>query len=800
MTGPGKRILAGAAIVAAMACVVSFGTGTGDGGTADDDVFLGEVDLAERAEIWRNQYRRMTPGDEPLVQDVGAWPAAWEEFGSHWGAAPATRDLATWLVPFSAERTNNATVIRDANGTVLWSGTTDFAKDESANVTLTGALVDEADWPLYDAAQWEVLRRTGASRSGFRDGEGGGTNNTPTNNPSNMFVSAFSVFTNGFPELHVGLQWTNDITLDIFSYAPVCSFETHEYVVTNDENAVVTNTGTSWHAPLPGLTGLNRKWKYVGTISLTNGEEAVFVDNHYVHERWPVRFYAAFEAGDFDGDGLNDLFEKEALGTSTNNVDHDNDGINDGFEQRCGADPARSNVWWTCSTTNIWEPWVQFIGCSNSWGTNWNFIDSFQWSIDKPAAGSVLHHAWLSGWVDDAIKIDGNELRWEPDVKEFINEDIATLIKDIDNGVIRVDLFDWPKSGHTGCNEARLGTTTNPFRITWDWSVPLDVRLEPVWSSDTLPFDNPSGIIQGSNAWFHVDVLPEGLVPETNILWEVQGTNLVLMPTNRGSRVQVHAQTLGDDELHVTVEGTQGSFNLPPFHVKVVPLTVVTAKVGVVLSTNGMWAMDSTSITQTFNKANAILAQSGLQLEIAPPIVPIPYVEEYWDVNFQIGNSVNIWTNIPAFGGIRVFFDNTITMPNGSRGAGVNDIQRTLIANVTASDHGRALAHEVGHASGLRDLYPKVTEHGLVATGPVSPERMPADWGSYGLVNDEEKPVEYMMQRLLMHWSPVNNDIPSGEVYGVWYEWTDGTNQTWHLTNAPVGLSGMTNVPSHRDQ
>lgn len=64
---------------------------SGDAGPAPDEiadnVFLGELDLAERMEIWRNQFRRMTPGDAPLVQDVGTWPAAWNEFGHSWDAA-----------------------------------------------------------------------------------------------------------------------------------------------------------------------------------------------------------------------------------------------------------------------------------------------------------------------------------------------------------------------------------------------------------------------------------------------------------------------------------------------------------------------------------------------------------------------------------------------------------------------------------------------------------------------------------------------------------------------------------------
>ena len=39
----------------------------------DTGVVLGDVDLAKRAEIARNLFRRITPGNGELVQDAGAW-------------------------------------------------------------------------------------------------------------------------------------------------------------------------------------------------------------------------------------------------------------------------------------------------------------------------------------------------------------------------------------------------------------------------------------------------------------------------------------------------------------------------------------------------------------------------------------------------------------------------------------------------------------------------------------------------------------------------------------------------------
>ena len=343
-----KYILPFLLMVAAIAGVMAaFGTDAEDSSQADDTtdiVFLGELDLAERAEILRNQYRRMTPGDEPLVQDVGAWPAAWEEFSSRWASAPAERNLATWLVPVMAERSGTLTVLRDAAGNALWRGVTDFSKEESANVTLTGALVSEEDWVLWKAAREEIDRRLDAMRetetglpSRLRDGEGGRGNGA--NDGPKMFMSASADFTVTPPEFRVGLQWTNDIVLDVFAYGPLHTASTQIVTFTNDENAVETQTNTLWHAVEPPLTGFDNHWEYVGAVALTNDEESVFVDTDFPPGRGIVRFYAAFEAGDADGDGLNDGYETFVTHTSLATPDTDGDGMDDGVEWKLGFNP-----------------------------------------------------------------------------------------------------------------------------------------------------------------------------------------------------------------------------------------------------------------------------------------------------------------------------------------------------------------------------------------------------------------------------------------------------------------------------
>ena len=475
-------------LAAVLGAAVASATGDGDEAADEtaDNVFLGELDLAERMEIWRNQFHRMTPGDAPLVQDVGTWPAAWEEFSHAWAVAPAERDLATWLVPVTAERSGALTVLRDADGNALWSGQTDFSREESTNVTLTGTLVSEEDWTLYEAARAEVARRMASEAPRLRDGEGGGTNN-PTPNPSNMFSSVYSVITNGVPELHVGLRWTNNVSMDIFAFGALHQATTNEVTYTNDENQVITTNVVRWHSVESGLTGrYDNLWEHVGTVSLTNLDEVVFADTNDVPERWIVRFYAAFESGDGDNDGLNDAFETTILGTSTNSTDSDNDGIPDGIEYAARSNPAASNIWWVTKTTNEWFRRFPLPDCPLNAPSNhvWDFpVDGI-----PPVNGSIVSNVTVSGFVDDAIMVDSNGVDFAQNVQTFTDRCITNEISNLQSKHFTLALWDWPNPAYQGANEAKIGASNEaPFRVEWTWLAPLEMRFEPIWTSGTPP-------------------------------------------------------------------------------------------------------------------------------------------------------------------------------------------------------------------------------------------------------------------------------------------------------------------------
>ena len=787
--------IAGIALVLA-----AFGTDNGDtapADDADDGVVLGEVDLAEQAEIWRNQYRRMTPGDEPLVQDVGKLPAAWEEFSSAWDSAPAVRDLATWLVPFSAERVGSVTILRDSNGTVLWSGTTDFAKPDSADVTLTGALVDELDWPLYKAAQEEIATRLEAAYP-MRGG--------PYTNGL-RFTNAW-VATNG--DYHFDFAWESNGEVQVFCRAMHTTSWVETVVFTNDENEVVTNDFTHWrNVDGERFRGSPDTWDLLGVLTVTNGGGS-FTDTNILEDYDKVRFYTAAQLADSDGDGLTDGEEWLISHSNPDLPDTDGDGIDDWTEHVSGSGASASNVWWVVTTTNEWEGYgVHFVGDEPSWPpypvwTNFLIVTGIP---PLSLSNAVSIGVKLSGLVDDAITVDTQQVEWTNGAKVLSNLDVTDCITNLASKRFRIDLYDWPDLPDGGPNEVRLGRSDHPFRAIWEWAVPIDIRMEPIYSDLNLPLENPSGIILGSNALFSIMPTPFVSFPIDKIVWTSAFHKVEFTENYDNCTVEVCATNAGDDEILVSVEDIIGDFNLPPFHVKVMPLTVVTAKVGVVVGPNGEVAVSGYSITQAFEKANAILLQAGIQLEIAQPIEPISYNALLWNVDCRTYEYSYLLGTIPPFGGLQVYFANTLVDDDGDPAAGVNTPLGMVLAcaddtNGVPRDIGHNLAHETGHACGLRDLFPNHSKAQLSADGIISEDRMPSDWGSYGLINSREIPIGYFIQRLLMYWRCAGSDIPSGEVYGVWYTYeTNGTNlvKNWHLSNAPVGLAGMTNVPpSHQ--
>lgn len=806
----------GIALIAGV--VAAFATGDADNEAPEetaDTVVLGEVDLAERAEILRNQFRRMTPGEGPLVQDVGAWPAAWDEFGPSWDAAPAERDLATWLVPFISDRAGALTILRDASGNSLWHGTTDFAKDASTNVILTGTLVDENEWTLYKAARDEVCRRAAVTRD----------------SPQGGLRSSNDIYTNGLRFTNIWMETNGDCRMDfaweangdiqVFCRAMHTETWTNYGVVwTNDENEVVTNDITNWRQ-LDTFGGTPDFWDLLGVATISNGSGS-FTDTNHVPNYDRVRFYASAALADSDNDGLTDGEEWLQSHSNPNNSDSDGDGIGDLTEFIAGLNPMdpdsegswlddlinqptiepspTSNAWWTATTTtNLY--YRHYIDDRPSWPTNATHDPAWTWifSTTSPWPNAVIMDVTITGFVDDAIKIDDHVVDWRCGTKSFDHYSIINEINDLQSDEFELTLWDWPQTNHSGPNEVRIGrTNTEPFVVEWTWGEAFDVQQEPIYThAYDLPLDNPSGIPIGSNAWFHVNVWPDNLVPETNIVWFRLSGKIEFVTTNRGPRVQVRAIEEGADQLSVSVEGILGNLGLSPFHVQVKPLMVVTAKVAMVElvdGTNHIAAANTNFIANAIETANKLLLQNCLQIEWDRTILPIATDNPgYWNVVAGSTSFSNLCSVLSSPGGLEIYVVHGISSELSPNANGLHSGNGILIAGGKGI---RSLAHEIGHACGANDIYIENSDMTIVLPGSVQPSRLPQDWGVYRGPTNWTPDQAYVVPRLLMFGlsTSVIGDIPSDDVYGLRRGYQSG-QIIWTTGLAHVGLTAMTNAP-----
>lgn len=105
--------------------------------------------------------------------------------------------------------------------------------------------------------------------------------------------------------------------------------------------------------------------------------------------------------------------------------------------------------------------------------------------------------------------------------------------------------------------------------------------------------------------------------------------------------------------------------------------------------------------------------------------------------------------------------------------------------------NARTLAHEIGHACDLPDIYVSHAGTSLAVAGPPSKDRMPDDWGWYPPSVTQED----LIKRLLMYgvYSTTKADISYGDVYGLHYTNTYNSatrvrGRAWFLDMAPIGF------------
>lgn len=191
----------------------------------------------------------------------------------------------------------------------------------------------------------------------------------------------------------------------------------------------------------------------------------------------------------------------------------------------------------------------------------------------------------------------------------------------------------------------------------------------------------------------------------------------------------------------------------------------------------------SASVSNLVGEVSDLYQQVGMPFSVAS----LTYTNDTRFMAVHLTNSVQ-WTVLCNLtnntDGLELYFMNAV-----QGGATAFHIPSGIVVGPSAN--GRTVAHEIGHACGLPDIYDSHRETPLAVSGAPTKERMPEDWGWYPS-NVTHKVV---ISRLLMYGylSSQKADLPYGDIYGLHYtnSWncvTEKWDKFWELGNVPIGF------------
>ena len=270
--------------------------------------------------------------------------------------------------------------------------------------------------------------------------------------------------------------------------------------------------------------------------------------------------------------------------------------------------------------------------------------------------------------------------------------------------------------------------------------------------------------------------------PENELVsWTAAPAARVSFPSGtNGTETVARGDIAGNVTLTAHIEGYAGP---PPVcAAKVVPETTIPIHAFIICET-GYASTNAAGIHSIVDGVNDIYSQVGRRFNLASvhsitntSWLDIQRIGGRWSPFSDIVNYTN------ATGGIEVYFVRSI--------AGANGLTTHAGVIVKGGVQPNTLAHELGHAQDLPDIYVDARSGVNSVTGLVSRARIPADWGSQSDEGYYTSALQqsHLVRRLLMFGvgNPDKRDISSGDIQGNWRQpFTSGAYQD---TLSPVGF------------
>ena len=327
---------------------------------------------------------------------------------------------------------------------------------------------------------------------------------------------------------------------------------------------------------------------------------------------------------------------------------------------------------------------------------------------------------------------------------------------------------------------------------------------------------NPCGVGIGRDAYFRIEVSPADY-PDENIVWscEPAGTAEVL-GDGTGRAVTVRGISEGEATLSVQIGDCRS--HSPTFPLHVVPTATVNLRAWII-ARGTQQARTVDSVRKMVKDANDVYAQVGVTLNLIEPIVTTNIPDAYNALCNPSTNQTSNWTywNIVDIAtntcGLECYFINRFIDEEDTKAAN-SDYGLVVTAKATRY----TLAHEIGHAFGMCDVYVSNLQQKDAADPLV--ELLPSEKASFSrLANDwnggcdgsgsggtryyrSGTSMEQIVGRMLMLGEvpegDARRDITAGCVYGVYG--TNGVDQVkiWLKGDVPVGFPWGNRHPVHQ--
>ena len=388
-------------------------------------------------------------------------------------------------------------------------------------------------------------------------------------------------------------------------------------------------------------------------------------------------------------------------------------------------------------------------------------------------------------------------------------------------------------------NPSTVSTTyrASSIHVTWtpDGGTPIpflrrftvvEPVAEPVCNATTNVMEggvehvytvNPCGVGIGRDAYFRIEVSPADY-PDENIVWSCEPDGAAeILGDGTGRAVTVRGLSEGEATLSVQIGDCRS--HPPTFTLHVVPMATVNLRAWIIRDGKGQSPHTAESVRRKVKDANDVYAQVGVTLNLIEPIVITNIPDAYEALCNPVTNQTSNWTYWDIVDiatntcGLECYFIDSFIDDVDTKAA---NSDYGLVVTKTATRY--TLAHEIGHAFGMHDIYVSNMQQKnaadplveLLPSEKASSLHLADDWNGgcsgsgvggaryYRSGTSMEQIVGCMLMLGEVPEVDVRRDITAGSVYGVYS--TNDVNQTkmWLKDNAPVGFPWGNRNPTHQ--